>query len=291
METIIKNLTFTKSENDSNEHYHSQDGISASGLKLLKQSPAHYKEAKIEQTDAMFFGEAYHTFVLENDRFHSEYQVVDKSKRPEPEKTMGAKANQAWLESFENPISSEIYQQLQNMKKVLFKHPYAKSLLTGGEIEHSYYCELDIEAEDPIKVRFRPDHVKHNKRIIVDLKTAADASVDKFPAAAAKFNYQIQAALYADLMELVTGETLGYEFFFVAQEKSVPYAFNIYQASPQMRSIGKYEYEILLMLYSYCLECDKWPGYQIFCQNKYGVNELSIPPWAVKELEYFVHKL
>jgi exodeoxyribonuclease VIII len=177
------------------------------------------------------------------------------------------------------------------MKAVLFKHPYAKSLLTNGEVEASYYGELDIGSEKPISIRFRPDNVKHKKRLVVDLKTTANASKDEFPRSAAKFGYHIQAAFYSDMMELATGEELGYDFFFVAQEKTPPFAFNIFQASPQFLSVGRYEYEILLMLYAWCVENDKWPGYQVFCQNKFGVHDLSLPPYAIKELEYFIHKL
>lgn len=295
--TIIRNLTFTKSENDSNEFYHAQEGISPSGVKLTKQSPAHYKEEKdnpSSQTDAMFFGSAYHTFILENDRFYQEYKIIDLSKRPEIDKTMGSKKNITWLADLKESgpcITTQTHEQLKGMRSVLFRHPFAKSLLTGGEIEHSYYCELDIGAEKPIKFRFRPDNVKHKKRIVIDLKTTKNASKDGFPKECVTYEYQIQSALYADLMELVMEEELGYEFFFVAQEKVAPYAFNIFQASPQFRSIGKYEYEILLMLYAWCLEQDRWPGYQIFCQNRYGVNELNMPPWSIKELEYFTHKL
>lgn len=289
--SIIKDLKFTKSTTDSNEFYHAQPGISASGLKLMKKSPAHYNERETGQTDAMHFGELYHTFILEQDRFFKEYQIVNPELRPDQGHGMTAKANIAWLQSFSNPVPIETLKQLQAMKDVLFAHPYAKSLLTGGEFESSYYCDMDIGANERIQVRFRPDHVKHNKRIIVDLKTAADASEDGFKKGAANFDYHIQAALYADLMELITGETLGYEFFFVAQEKIPPYAFNIFEASPQFRSVGRYEYELLLMLYAYCTETDNWPGYQIWCQNKYSINELSLPPWAIKPMEYFVHKL
>ena len=292
--TIIKDLQFTKSENDSNEHYHSQPGISASGLKSMKQSPAHYHESKLNptgQTDAMYFGELYHTFILENERFYKECTVINESERPDKRYGMSAKANKEWLDTFENPVTASTHEQLKAMREVLFRHPYARALLTGGEYEHSYYCKLDIGANIPIEVRFRPDHVRHDKRIVVDLKTAQDASVDGFKKASANFEYQIQAALYSDLMELIMNETLGYDFFFVAQEKTPPYAFNIFQSSPQFLSIGRYEYELLLMLYAYCEETGKWPGYQIFCQNKFGVNELSLPAWAVKELEYFTHKL
>lgn len=292
--SIIKAFEFTKSENDSNEFYHSQPSISASGLKLMKKSPAHYNESKINpisQTDAMYFGELYHTFILENDRFYKEYTVINESKRPDQKHGMGAIANKVWLESFQNPVTASTHEQLKAMREVLFRHPYAKALLTGGEFEHSYYCKLDIGANIPVEVRFRPDHVRHDKRIIVDLKTAADASDDGFKKASANFDYQIQAALYSDLMELAMEETLGYDFFFVAQEKTPPYAFNIFESSPQFLSVGRYEYELLLMLYAYCEETGNWPGYQVFCQNRFGVNELSLPNWAIKEFEYFIHKL
>ncbi len=288
--SIIKSWKFEKAENDSNEHYHSQDSISASGLKQLKKSPAHYKYEGFAQTDAMFFGEAYHTFILENERFYQDYTVVDPSKRPDQKHGMTAKANQAWLSTFSNPISADMHIRLKAMRDRLFKHPYAKSLLTNGEVEHSYYGELDIGSEKPVNIRFRPDNVKHDKRIIVDLKTAQDASMDKFPSAAAKFDYQIQAAFYSDMMEMHMNEPMGYRFFFVAQEKTKPFAFNIFEASAQFLSVGRYEYETLLMMYAYCLENDRWPGYQIFCHNKYGVNELSLPPWAIKELEYFTNR-
>jgi len=45
-DTTIKSLTFTKSLTDSNDHYHSQPGISASGLKAIKESPAHFMYAE-----------------------------------------------------------------------------------------------------------------------------------------------------------------------------------------------------------------------------------------------------
>ena len=286
-DTIIKSLKFTKSLTDPNEFYHSQEGISASGLKKLKESPAHFMYEERKETDAMRFGTMYHSFILEPDNFEKEYQVVDVGDRPNKKYGMAAKDNIAWLATFANPVSSETYEQLKAMKKVLFRHPYAKSLLTNGEAEASYYCEVDIGAAKPLKVRLRPDNVKHKKRIVVDLKTAKDASVDGFKKDAANLNYHIQAAFYADMMELIMEEELGYEFFFVAQEKVKPYNFGIYQASPQFRSVGKYEWELLLMLYSWCLEHDKWPGYQIYTSNRFGIESLDLPPWKIKEMDYF----
>ncbi len=41
------------------------------------------------------------------------------------------------------------------------------------------------------------------------------------------------------------------------------------------------------MLYAWCCEYDKWPGYQIYSGNKWNVEQLDLPPWAIKEFEYF----
>ena len=43
------------------------------------------------------------------------------------------------------------------------------------------------------------------------------------------------------------------------------------------------------MLWKECITDGKYPGYQVWCENKYGVNELSLPNWAVKEVNYFIH--
>jgi exodeoxyribonuclease VIII len=127
------------------------------------------------------------------------------------------------------------------------------------------------------------------KKIIVDLKTAKKASADGFQKAAAEMNYHIQAAYYSDLLEKYSGDGRPYTFFFIAQEKVAPYAFNIFESSAQFISQGRYEYEMLLQMYRYCVDNNTWPGYQIFCQNKYGILELKLPPWAIKDLTYYDH--
>ena len=106
---------------------------------------------------------------------------------------------------------------------------------------------------------------------------------------AAIYDYHIQAALYADLIEKSMNDDMPWTFIFIAQEKKAPYAFNIFEASTQFISHGRYEYELLLMLYKHCSDSGKWPGYQVFCENKFGINELSLPPWAIREIDWFIH--
>jgi len=141
-----------------------------------------------------------------------------------------------------------------------------------------------------IKVKIRPDYKKDAKRIITDLKTTGGASTTDFPRSAADLNYHIQAALYHDIMCAIEGKEMGWNFFFIAQEKVKPFAFNIFESSPQFLSQGRYEWEALIMLYAHCLENNNWPGYQCFTENKFGVNELSLPPYFIRECNWFDHK-
>jgi exodeoxyribonuclease VIII len=161
-------------------------------------------------------------------------------------------------------------------------------LLSNGQNEVAYMGEIETEA-GAIKVKIKPDHINEKKKIIVDLKTCLDASADGFSRHAADLNYHIQASFYSDIMKKIAKDGRAYTFFFITQEKKKPFAFNLFECSPQFIAQGRYEYEMLLQLYKYCLNNNTWPGYQIFCQNKYGILELKLPVWAIKDLTYYDH--
>jgi len=141
-----------------------------------------------------------------------------------------------------------------------------------------------------IGIKFIPDLRNDNKRICVELKTTVRASRKDFPKEAANYDYHIQAALYSDLLQLYYGDGRPVKFIFIVQEKRKPHAFNIFEAAPKFIAQGRYEYEMLLQLYKWCLDNNKYPGYQIFCQNKYGILDLDLPGWAIQSLDYFIHE-
>ena len=290
--------------NGTDEEYHADKSfISASALKQLKVSPAHYKEdaeTETEETDALIFGSAYHSFVLEPKRFEEDYYIFDDTsicqvligedyKSPRSTKTY-----KEWQESEmriignKKVITKDIFEHIKAMRDKLMAHPYARMLLSNGFNEQGYMGEIETQA-GTIKIKFKPDHVNENKKIIVDLKTTRDASKEGFPKLAGDLNYHIQASFYSDMMERVSGDNRAYSFFFIAQEKKKPYAFNLFESSPQFISQGRFEYEMLLQLYKYCFDNDKWPGYQCFCPNKYGLLELNLPKWAINSLDYYTY--
>jgi exodeoxyribonuclease VIII len=278
----------------SNEDYHgNKDYVSASGLKLIKKSPLHYKEHVTVETEALLFGSAYHTYILEPEIFDSEFFVFNPLKRPDPSKNFNATVNKQWKNDIylqhKNVITVEQYEQIKSMKDRLFKNIYARNLLKKGIAEQSFMFDAVTFENKEIGVKVRPDYIKEKKRIVVDLKTCSDASEQGFQKQAAQYDYHIQAALYVDMMEQFKGDRMPWSFIFIAQEKSYPYAYGIYEASPQFIAQGRYEYEQLIMLYQQCKETDNYPGYQVFVENKFGIKELSLPPWAIREINFYKH--
>lgn len=299
--SFIKSVNIQPFTGTDTEYHDDKTHISASALKKLKVSPAHYKEEEeVKDSEDLLFGSAYHSYMLEPKKFEEEYYIFNDHDICEKltgegfQKPRATKAYKEWEESQmrvmadKKVITKDVFDRLQAMREKLMRHPYAKMLLSNGFNEQGYMGEIDTEA-GMIKVKFKPDHVNENKKIIVDLKTTVDASKDGFPKKAGELSYHIQAALYADLMEKVSGDNRPYSFFFIAQEKKAPYAFNLFESSPQFISQGRFEYEMLLQMYKFCLDNGTWPGYQIWCENKYGILELKLPAWAIKDLTYYDH--
>ena len=271
---------------ESNEVYHAEEKhISSSKLKKYKKSPANAKYSKMEETKSMKFGTAYHTYILEPDDFHKEYCVLYSDNRPEPSKNMNSKLNKEWkleLETKYNLLTIDEYNDIMRMKEKLFSNPYAKYLLTGGEGELSFYNKIN-----GVNVKCRADHFLKDKKIIVDLKTTTDAREEKFKWTSSDYGYHISAAFYTDIIEKEF-KNEGYDFFIIAQEKAAPYDYSIFKASEQFLAIGRYEYEELLQMHRKCEENNHWGGYEVFCDNKYGITELNVPPSKIKELKYYI---
>lgn len=280
----MNNVTIIK---DSNDEYHAKDDyLGSSMLKEIKRSPLHFKEKVFKTTEALEFGSAYHMFILEPDLFKKEYFIYNQQERPDQTKNMNATVNKEWKREIEmtykNVLPKEIYQVMKDMKARLFQYPYAAWLLTKGDNEKSHYLEMN-----GVKCKFRPDSQHDKKRVIADLKTVADASHDGFMKYVNNFDAHIQAAFYVDCYEqCYPGERIP-QFYWVAQEKTIPYAINIFKASHQLLSVGTYEYEILMEQFKYCQETGEYKGYEVFANNKFGITELSLPNWKVKELNFY----
>lgn len=257
-----------------NDDYHKGPGVSKSMLDIIdKQSAAHLAYSRAhprKQTPAMLLGTVFHSLLLEPATFHEVYTEL-------PEfKGKGAKANREAFEadiqaSGHVPVKSETLEAVAIMAANVRNHPMASAALDSGEAELSGYYVDKIEG---CLCRFRPDFLSDSMPICVDIKTAADASLDGFARSAVNFNYPLQDAMYRTGLEAVNSPVE--HFVFLVVENTPPYSVAMYELDDQAQQLGLLKYKALLAQYAVCEETNIWPSYPD------TIRELSLPSWAYK---------
>ncbi len=245
-----------------NEKYHADTTrISKSGLDLISKAPKLYYERYLnplrkkpaKTIDAFIFGSAFHLFILEPEKIENELICQPKfiGKGSRTKKTEFENANPDKL-----IISQQQYADLVGMRESVRSHPIASKLLFSGE------AEKEINWIDPVtgvKCKCKLDFF-NDKRDIVDLKSAKDASDYGFQKSARQNRYHIQDAFYFD-----GTETAGYNpdnFYFVAVEKTAPYLVNVFMYDEYERSLARDIYREDLETYKHCKEYNIWQGYE-----------------------------
>ena len=247
--------------------YHATDAVSASLLKQIAKSPAHakaYLQQQQEPTAAMLFGTAFHTCVLESERFDNEYAVFEGDKR-----TKEGKVNYERLVTEGKTIITAVdYNAITAMAEAIGEHPAAGALVRGeGQTEVSMFWDDD---ETGLACKCRPDIWMG--RVIVDLKTTEDASPEGFARSIQNYGYGIQAAHY------LAGSGAD-TFLFVAVEKKAPYAVAVYQLDVMSLEICELKRRDMLQLWASCRESDAFPAYSDECQL------ISLPGWVTADYE------
>lgn len=269
------------------EKYHSVEGVSRSGLCELAKTPFHYWNKYLnldrppsEPTEAMIFGNAFHTFVLEIDKFADRYVV-----EPEHRLLKDLKAEYGdghGKELFEKQkrdyedflLKSEHYtvltrkqvETLQLMSQSLRNHPRAMALIEGGRIEHSIFWNEPHTGE---LCKTRPDVWQDG--FTCDLKTIAAADERSFTKAMVNHGYHIQAAMNREGIREQTGKDIK-SHTFVCVEKTFPYPVAIYILDITALDFAHVKFKKLITEYAACKENDVWPGYE--------TKTIFLPQWA-----------
>ena len=254
--------------------YHAIDALSASGLKLLAKSPAHYQNSKIyERLDTAAFkrGRALHSLVLEpelqevstldEDALAAEYE----SEKGKPCTTLASTSiYKAAVAEFtqQHPNATLLrqgeYEALKQRAETVLNHPDVKELFKTGMAEQSLIIE-----HDGIKLKCRFDWICTKRHIIVDLKTTEDASPDGFAKQSDRYNYHWQAYWYSYLYRIAFGATP--KFYFVCSENAVPHEVAVLKVNNGLGSVidlAAKETAPLVEKYKECLKTDVWHGYE-----------------------------
>ena len=244
----------------SNAEYRQREGISSSDLKKIAKSPAHYrywKDHPQEDTPALLFGRAAHKYVLETYDFYNEFAVAPVCDR----RTKDGK--EIWNKFLEESmgkdvITEEQFKQIEEMRTAAYATPFVSKLLMNGEKELSFW---GVDEETGLTIKVRPDCITelNGQHILIDFKTCSDAENMKFCRDSIKFNYDLQLAMYRDVLRQNTGH--DYTVVIIAQEKTPPYVTNVFQLSENYLKTGEEVYKEMLKVYKECEETGVWHGY------------------------------
>jgi hypothetical protein len=257
--------------------YLAWEATSVHDLLKLRRSPQHYlhdKQHPPEPTPAMRFGTAAHSWILTPTAAPEEILVTPKVDR----RTKAGK--EAWA-AFEASakgriiVSEDEAHTLAKMAGAVSNSRAAMVALDSAE-RREVSCAWHDPDESGLLMRGRPDALGDN--LIVDLKTAVDASPDSFARTAANFGYHAQAAYYLDGLR-----SLGYcdeqaVFLFVVVEKTPPFGVAVYALDDDAIEAGRSQYMEAWDTFRRCHETNEWHGYAAADR----IETLTLPRWATR---------
>ena len=250
------------------QEYRAAEGVNKSTLWNLRRSPAHYKyflENQKEDTAAYRFGRAVHAAILTPAAYKRNFVVIPEG--IDRRTKAGKEEYQAFIDASAGKeiLTAEDAQTIKAIVSAFKKNREAAALLKGTKRERPIFWTDD----NGIKCKCRVDAIKDG--IMIDLKTAADASTEIFSREALRYGYDVQAAHYIDGYQH-TKSAIRPEWYFIVIEKSEPYAVNILRADIGFIDHGIVIRQQLMEELIICQEQNNFPGY--------GTNDLYLPGWA-----------
>jgi len=254
----------------SNRDYHAHPAFGSSQLKAMLRNPARFRwerENPQPPTTAMQLGSLVHTLLLEPEHLEVEYLVVETS-------TRNTKAYRAALEEAGGRavmLAGEL-ETARAMADAARADPWVAELLQHeAMVEHSIFWE-----EGSMELKARPDWwAPEGLSLMVDVKTASDASEEAFTRAVVRYGYDLSAAHYLEAAALAGRPTETFAWLVI--ESSPPHTVQVYIAPDTFLERGRILRERALVKLRECLEANTWPGYAE------GPIELTMPAWAALE--------
>ncbi len=254
-----------------NADYHLHDSISNSGLSLVARSPAHYFHApKPSSMRAMEIGTAFHTALLEPDRYAAEYVVVTGC----DDRRVSAYKDAAKIYGGHKALTESEGSSVTVMAESIRSNKAANSLMT-----RKGYAELSAFVRDPetgVLMRCRFDWLTDGG-VCIDLKKTQDCREHAFSRSLHNYRYHVQAAMYSHIYELLFGQPLQ-AFKLLAVEEDPPCANVLYDIDPLALQHGHTLYRQALESYAKSLENNSWESYS-------GTGVVTLPEFVLAALD------
>jgi len=260
----------------SHEDYHRRvlGEASKSGLDQIARSPAHYRAwvegQRDKSTTALDLGRLVHTAILEPDVFAGRY--AEQPDFGDGRTKIAKEAKAEWIADHAGKIgvSAEDWQIVAGVRRGLARHSHAARLFTRGLAEQTVRWTDD---ETGVKCKCRPDYLRLDAGIVVDLKTCRDVSA--FARSVAEYRYHVQEAHYREGIAVATGVQPSH-FIFVAVETEAPFACGVFELDAEALEKGRTLVRGNVSRLAECVNTGRWPAYY----DDTGIQTLSLPRWA-----------
>lgn len=276
----------------SNDDYHADKAIGSSGLKCFAQVPAIYHYQYLsglyerDETAASRFGTHAHIALLEPELFDKQFvvapemAVLNKGKKNEKTAPMN-RVHADWKafaaeveETGKTPMLYSEYQRAKAMSEAIASHELARSMLTGGRAEMSFFAE---DEETGLMMKARPDYlvtVKGVGNVLVDYKTTGLAlGIEKQSYHAFSLGREIQAYHHKHVTELASKGVIA-EVVYITQMQDAPYLVRVFRMPEEGLRIGEEKCRNFLNQIAECHDTGVWQGYPE------TIEDYTIPRWA-----------
>ena len=261
-----------------NEAYHGdKNSLSRSSIMDFGKSPHYFWSKHLNKnrpqkksTAAMMFGAAFHTYVLEFDKFNEFYEIelpkvllkdVGREKYDQNKKAL-----QEQMNCGKKIISKDDVDLLREMKSALNSCKTAFDLIRGATYEKSFFW---TDEHSGLMIKSRPDILHDN--MIIDLKTMNDVSPRSFQSWMVSSGYHVQGAMIRDAVKHFEGKDIS-TVINICIEKEYPYSIAIYIIDEAALEAGHMQYKQLLLEIKDACENNDFPDG--------GVQIIGLPAWA-----------
>jgi hypothetical protein len=208
----------------------------------------------------MDLGSATHTLLMEPHKFQDEFVVIPNCDGRTKEGKSIKASFQDQVDEGKIAVSEDQVAAATAMAAKLAELPIVADLLdvSGGLIEASLQW-VDAATGVPCKGRLDYLVADLDPPVILDVKTCRDCRRSPFRYAVKEYGYNVQAAMYSDAVELLTGRKPV--FVFACVDNTPPHCAKSYFLGDAQLQAGRDRYRELLATYKVCEETGVWPGY------------------------------
>lgn len=253
---MVKKMTKTGFFDMTIDEYHAADGVSRSMLyDFSRKTPEHFLYSKKKTTKSMSVGSAIDLCISDYDTFLKYYGRLpcDYDGRTKYGKSIYEELEARGLK----PLTDEVYEACLRIRDNLLKNKIFQIISRNGEYQKSaFFYNHDID----ITFKARPDLYSNEMNMIIDLKSSSQgADIRTFEKSVFSYWYHVQAAMYLDVIDGITGNK-NY-FGFVVYEPEPPYAVAFYELSREYIDVGRKTYIETALELKNCLDTGVWDSY------------------------------